>query len=615
MPEITYEITGNASGLEKAAAEATGALRSLDATADKTGKAIDGKLGGGATKAAGKLDSLKKLAGGIGFSGLANDIDDVAGGLAGLGPAAAGAAVGLGAFAASVGVMAKLSYEVAQAAYNLEDLDKQLEGIALPGFTRASEEALDASRDLHGAWSGFEAVIASVSVEVGSRAAPALADLAQSGLAAALAAQDMYDAYLKVRDIATEVVGPLGELAIETSALKIAMSGYEERAAALTAAMKFQADTEERAKEQKKAHEKATRDQEKATKDLTDAELEAAKWADEIDQQDRAQAKRDAAEATRKHEEAVRKLAAAHQALADVMQSVDRRNHEGLDAIDDRYDDLIAKAKENGATQAQLGALERARHEDKMAHIDAEAAKEEQAADRTAAAKIAAEEELAAVRAKLDADVDSRIAAAFEKDAALAKDRSDRSKAAAIQGADLALTLADDVLQAQIDSAKGGTAAQKKFALEAFNVQKALATSRIVIDGIIATAAAGASAPPPANLIPIAATIAFYGSLAAKAATAKPPKFHTGGVAPDEMLIRKNEVPNVMTRQGFDAIGGQQGLAKINRGEAAGGGTTVVMQYQHKSSASFFDDSLRMSNSPLRRAAKGGRRVGHRSRG
>jgi hypothetical protein len=63
------------------------------------------------------------------------------------------------------------------------------------------------------------------------------------------------------------------------------------------------------------------------------------------------------------------------------------------------------------------------------------------------------------------------------------------------------------------------------------------------------------------------------------------PTFHRGGylaspsmLSPDEVVIRRNEVPAMMTAQGARALG-QSGLARMNAGEApaTGGGVFVML--------------------------------------
>ncbi len=545
------------------------------------------------------------------FGGIVGDVEDIGKGLMALGPAGAAAAVGMAAVAAVEVGLFKAAHAAFEMSVGLAAADKKLENLyqrGVPGFTRASEEALQASRELNASFVVLDQTSTQLSVTVGNEFAPAFNSASDDVVAFTLIANDatkaLFDSTYAMEYIRTTAENVFPFTATLMDLWSHSTVEYREQAEKMIRTETDKARiTEINAGLQKIAIEK-TKELDKANQDAEEAERERTK---ELHKQEAAQRKAIAAAERRDQIE---------RQLNDTLNGMFTEFLGPLEQIEEKYDTLGQKVAELGGSESDLGQVEMARHMAKMGYIDAETAKVEEAARRATDVRVKAEEEVAKEAKKSQEEVNDRIAAAFEKDTAAAKERAEQSKVAAQTSADLAFTLADDVLQAQIDAGKGGTAAQKKFALEAFNAQKAATTAQIVIDGIRATSAAAASAPFPANLAPIAATVLAYSALASKAASAKPPKFHTGGLPPDELLVRRNEVRPVITRQGFkDGIGGEHGLAKINRGESPGSGTTVVMQYQHKGSASYFDDNLRMSGSPLRRAMKGGRRVGHRGRG
>lgn len=83
--------------------------------------------------------------------------------------------------------------------------------------------------------------------------------------------------------------------------------------------------------------------------------------------------------------------------------------------------------------------------------------------------------------------------------------------------------------------------------------------------------------PPPAGPI-LAGINAATGAMQLAAVLAQPlPSFHTGGRrgADEQMappaIIRRGEVPAIITEQGFRNIGGDRGLAAINRGDTGSG--------------------------------------------
>jgi hypothetical protein len=168
------------------------------------------------------------------------------------------------------------------------------------------------------------------------------------------------------------------------------------------------------------------------------------------------------------------------------------------------------------------------------------------------------------------------------------------------------------------DNAKEGTDAQKKAARAAFAINQALAVSSITMSTAQAVMQALGSMPPPMSFVAAgAAGVAGAAQLATVVAT-PPPSFHIGGgigtstTAPDEVMVKAKSGEGVLTGAGMRAIGGRQGLADANRGGSGGREMVVVQKYQHRPLAVVMEDSVRMTNSPIRRAIKGKKKVGHR---
>ena len=145
-------------------------------------------------------------------------------------------------------------------------------------------------------------------------------------------------------------------------------------------------------------------------------------------------------------------------------------------------------------------------------------------------------------------------------------------------------------------------------------VQKAAAIAQIGISTAVAVMGALAAYPGPAGPI-VAAGMIITGATQAALVAATPESFHTGGMrrAPDELLIRGNEVGGVLTQQGIASMGGERAVNAANRGEQPGGEIVVVQQYQHRAFDAFVADNVRMSG-PLRNAIRGKRRIGHARR-
>lgn len=168
----------------------------------------------------------------------------------------------------------------------------------------------------------------------------------------------------------------------------------------------------------------------------------------------------------------------------------------------------------------------------------------------------------------------------------------------------------------QAANAEAGTEAQKRAAMAAYAINKASAIAQITFSTAVAIMEA-MKIPPPFGQIQAAAVGATGAVQLASVVSTPPPSFHMGGAisatsqAPDEVMIRAKSGEGVLTSAGMKAIGGPQGLNQMNRG-ASPQEITVVQKYQHRTLSAVLEDSVRMTNSPIRRAIKGKKKAGHR---
>ena len=232
--------------------------------------------------------------------------------------------------------------------------------------------------------------------------------------------------------------------------------------------------------------------------------------------------------------------------------------------------------------------------------------------------------QLEAVRAKLQEFEQTRVnmvRAASEQIGAI-RDEEAAQFEASFFNAVTAITSAGEALgkfaSVMAKQAQDGTEAQKKASRAAFAIQQASAIATITIATAQAVAQALAAGVPPFNLIQ-AAAVGAAGAAQLGAVIATPaPTFHTGGaiggskMAPDEVGIRAKSGEGVLTGRGMDAIGGRQGLIDANRGVSRAPELVIVQKYQHRAFGAFTQDNVRMVNSPIRKAIKGKRKVGHK---
>lgn len=325
-----------------------------------------------------------------------------------------------------------------------------------------------------------------------------------------------------------------------------------------------------------------------------------------------AEAKREGAEAARKAAEAARKAAEAarEQAAAmDAVVAVSQRTLGQRDAEIDATAALVAQVEKLGETEYDRIA---------RTHRETDALLQEQI--RANQDLGLSTEELEASRQKLRKKTHDLYTKLSDEEI-----KKERQKQQAIEDAtySTAASVADAVQQvaeAVQATAEEGTAQQKKLALVAFRVGQAAAVTSTIITTASAAMKAYSAAlelgAPGLVLAPIAAGAAAATGAAqvATIASQAAPSFHTG-LAPDETPAVLTRGEGVLTPRGVAAVGGSEGVRKMNRGETGPGNPIVVVQqYQHRVLDAAVADNLRQPTSPLRRAIRAGRRVGHRTR-
>lgn len=326
-----------------------------------------------------------------------------------------------------------------------------------------------------------------------------------------------------------------------------------------------------------------------------------------------AEAARETAEAEREHAAAMAAAtaqaaayAAALEAIEGIAAKADASQLEGIDKIAAARDAQFAQItdQQQAAIEAGLGNVAAIEEADRAA------------AEARDAVWRSYYEQLGEYNDKLYATMADNRA----RDAAAEGERLARTQDAAVSTA-LDVTRA---VQAVADTvgqiAEEGTERQKKLAAVAFRVSQVAAVGETVITTAAAAMkaydAALALGPPGLVLAPIAAaaTAAFGAAQVATIATESPPTFHAG-LAPDEIPATLTRGEGVLTPRGVAANGGPEGVRRANRGESTPERPIVVAQvYQHRVFDAAVADNLQIPGSPLRRAVRAGRRVGHRQR-
>jgi hypothetical protein len=155
-------------------------------------------------------------------------------------------------------------------------------------------------------------------------------------------------------------------------------------------------------------------------------------------------------------------------------------------------------------------------------------------------------------------------------------------------------------------------AALKEGALKLFRAEKSAAISSAIMSGAVAVLRALEQLGPVAGGIAAAGIAATTAAQVAVIAAQPPPTFHRGG-GPDEInaVLRRGE--GVLTQQGAAAVGGDAGIAALNRGESSSGRPIKVeFNVGSRVSQAILIDAQRAPG-PGRRATRSSRPTGRRN--
>ena len=160
-------------------------------------------------------------------------------------------------------------------------------------------------------------------------------------------------------------------------------------------------------------------------------------------------------------------------------------------------------------------------------------------------------------------------------------------------------------IQEQIRGLERKVEAEKEAAVAVFNMQKALGIAEAGIRPAVAVAAALAQPPGPPATIPFGILAGVLGGAQIAAIAAEPPpSFHAGGMvaqaAPDEINARLLRTEAVLSPQGVNAVGGEEGVRQLNRGAGGVGQPIVsVLQVRSRTVDAMISDNLRTKQGPL----------------
>ena len=187
--------------------------------------------------------------------------------------------------------------------------------------------------------------------------------------------------------------------------------------------------------------------------------------------------------------------------------------------------------------------------------------------------------EAMASAARLDREKEEKLAV-FDDDKKKMQDRA--ALASEIFGS--VTTTISEMGKVVVQGIKSGGKESKKAMRDAAIAAKAFAIFDITVKGLQGIMAS-ASLGYPMGIPGIIASSAIHTASTVAVLATPLPKLHTGGrrgaEGADERItpaavVRAGEVPTVLTEQGFTALGGDRGLAALNRGQAGGGGMPPV---------------------------------------
>ena len=172
--------------------------------------------------------------------------------------------------------------------------------------------------------------------------------------------------------------------------------------------------------------------------------------------------------------------------------------------------------------------------------------------------------------------------------------------------ADALIALSDTFFAVKTRGLEEGSKAEKRAALRSFQINKGLNLAKATIDGISAVLEAAPNIP--LQIAVGAMALASVGAIGAAPA----PKFHTGGIAPDERAVTLSN--EAVLNPAATAALGESGVNALNDGGGRGGGMVVQMVYKQRVLDTMLVDNLGRPTSPLRSGINRGKATGHRTR-
>ena len=171
-------------------------------------------------------------------------------------------------------------------------------------------------------------------------------------------------------------------------------------------------------------------------------------------------------------------------------------------------------------------------------------------------------------------------------------------------------------LEANAKAKEEEKAIQNQAIADAHRVQQNINLAAIAMNTATAVMQAWAQLGPIGAPLATAGILALGATQAGLVSAQEPPTLHWGGmVKPAETMIRARVGGGVLTPQGVQAIGGQEGLNAANMGRGMGGQIVVQQVYKHRVLDTVLTDSIKRGgpiSAELNRRQRRGRRTPHR---
>lgn len=195
-------------------------------------------------------------------------------------------------------------------------------------------------------------------------------------------------------------------------------------------------------------------------------------------------------------------------------------------------------------------------------------------AEKLADAERDAAKERERAAAELQAAQD-RLDASRKADNAARKAEEERNNAASLAGVTGLMGATEALIALRVESGE----LTREEAEKAFRYQKAAGLASVAINTAVAVTKALADLGPVAGALAVAGIIASGAAQAAAISSQDAPSFHTGGVVgdPSEQSARLRKGEGVLTGKGVEAVGGAEGVRRLNgAGAAAQPSKTVI---------------------------------------